>query len=408
MPVEKKTAWIAVGFAALLVVAILIATGAIHLTKKTAKTELTIWGFDAPAAWEKVTTKYHIDHPTVTVTYRAIAPATYESDLLNGLATGKGPDIFMIMNTWLSRHGDKMIPAPAEIATAATVDAAFPTTATQELTNSGATYALPLYMDTYALIYNKDLFDKAGVTLPPNNWLALQDLAKKLGKNSVALGGSEKTIEGASDIVALLMMQDGVPMIDRDGKAKLQGGEGALSFYTKFSNPKGGYYAWDNKLPTAFERFARGTLPLLIGTHAEAVALHAANPALRIGTAPLPQAPNAPVNLATYTALSVWVGSKHPTEAWQFISDLTVNPENALAYAASANVPPAHRVLISQFENDPDVGTFVRQALTARPWYRLNEGTARQAFSEMIESVVSGETPIKALRAAEDALNGSR
>ena len=406
MPVEKKTVWIAAGFGVLLVVAILIATGVINLTKKTAKTELTVWGFDSPAVWGKIATQYHADHPTVTVTYRSLSPATYETDLLNGLATGKGPDVFMIMNPWLSRHGDKMIPAPIEIATAAMVDATFPTAATQELTNSGAAYALPLYMDTYALIYNKDLFDKAGVTLPPANWLEFQDLAKKLGKNSVAMGGSEATVEGASDIVALLMMQDGVPMTDKDGKTRLTGGEGALSFYTKFTNPKGGYYAWDNKLPTAFERFARGTLTMLIGTHAEVAALRKANPALRVGVAPLPQAPQAPVNFATYAALSVWVGSAHPAEAWQFIHDIAANPANALSYAAAGNVPPAHRALIGQFENDPDVGVFVRQSLTARPWYRLNEATAREAFSGMIESVTSGAaSPQAALRATEDYLN---
>lgn len=406
MPVEKKTLWIAAGFGVLLVLAILIATGVIHLTKKTVKTDLTVWGFDSPTVWEKITAKYHADHSAVTVTYRALSPATYETDLLNGLATGKGPDIFMIMNPWLARHGDKMIPAPIAIATAATVDATFPTAVTQELTNNGAAYALPLYMDTYALVYNKDLFDKAGVTLPPNNWLALQDLAKKLGKNSVALGGSDTTIEGASDIVALLMMQDNVPMTDKDGKAKLQGGEGALSFYTKFTNPKGGYYAWDNKHPTAYERFARGTLPILIGTHAEVTALHKANPSLRIGVAPLPQAPNAPVNLATYAALTVWVGSAHPTEAWQFVSNLTTNADNALAYAVAANVPPAHRALIGQFENDPDIGVFVRQSLTARPWYRLNEENAARIFSAMIESVTSGlSSPQTAVRAAEAAVN---
>ncbi len=409
MPVEKKTLWIAVAFAALLVVAILIATGAISLTKKTAKTEISVWGFDAPAVWEKIAAEYHAKHPAVTVKYRALSPASYETDLLNGMATGTGPDVFMIMDTWLTRHGDKMAPAPADIATAATVDAAFPAAVAQELTNAGSTYALPLYMDTYALIYDKDLFDKAGITLPPDNWLALQDLAKKLGKNSVALGGSDKTVEGASDIVALLMMQDGVPMVDRDGKAKLQGGEGALSFYAKFSDPKGGYYAWDGKLPTAFERFARGTLPLLIGTHAEAVALRAANPALRIGVASLPQAPNGPVNLATYAALSVWGRSAHPAEAWQFVNGLTTDPDNALTYAAATNVPPALRTLIGRFENDPDVGVFVRQSLTARPWYRANETAARQAFSDMIESVTSGAaTATEAVRAAEDALNGAR
>jgi multiple sugar transport system substrate-binding protein len=407
MPLTKKTIFAALAFGALLVFAVLIATGTIRLTKKIKKTELSVWGFDTPAAWEKITAKYHADHPEVTVTYRAISPAEYEIALLNGLAAGQGPDLFMIMDTWLPRHGNKMIPAPADIATTATFDANFPRAATEQLTYNGAAYALPLYMDTYAVIYNKDLFDKAGIAFPPSSWIGMQDLAKKLGKNSIALGGSEKTIEGASDIVAVMMMQDGVPMTNTDGTAKFQGGENALAFYAKFSNPKGGYYAWDNKTPTAFTRFTQGKLPLLIGTHAEAVALNAANPALRIGIAPLPQPPaGTPANLATYAALAVWNGGKNMNEAWRFAADITLNPENALLYASSANVPPAHRTLIERFQNDPAIGVFMRQALTARPWYRLHEGRAREILSSMIELVVSGASmPIEALRRAEQALD---
>ena len=412
MPLDKKTLWIVGGFAVLLIVALLLATGVIPgLRKKTAKTELIIWGFDSKSVGDQIITKYHADHPTVTVTYRALSPTTYETDLVNGLATGKGPDIFMIGNSWLARHGDKMVPAPQSVATAASVEGAFPTVVAQEFTNSGAAYALPLYMDTYALIYNKDLFDRADITLPPNNWLAFQDTVQKINAHSpsggaAAISGSNATIEGASDIVALLMMQSGVPMVDKDGKAKLTGGEGALAFYAKFANPKGSYYAWDSLAPTAFERFARGTLPMLFGTHAEVAALRRANPALRIGVAPLPQAPQAPVNFAIYAGLGVWVGSAHPNEAWQFIADITTNADTALAYATAKNAPPVLRLLIAQLENDPTIGVFVKQELTARPWYRVNENAAAQIFSNMIESVTSGTaTPATALRTAENALN---
>lgn len=413
MPLDilnKKTLWIGGGFIILLIVAVLLGTGVIPgIRKKIVKTELTVWGFDTKSVWDTIAIKYHQDHPTITVQYREIDPASYETELLNGLATGKGPDIFMIKNPWLARHGDKMIPAPQSIATAATVEALFPSAVTQELTNSGAVYALPLYMDTYAFIYNKDLFDRAGITLPPNNWLDFQDTVKKIGVGAAAIGGSDRTIQGASDIVALLMMQSGVPMVDKDGEAKLAGGESALAFYAKFANPRSDYYAWDNKMPTAFARFAHGTLPMMFGTHAEAVALHEANPALRIGVAPMPQAPQAPVNLAKYAALSVWALSTHPNEAWQFIKDITTNPDAALAYATATNEPPALRSLIDQFANDPEIGVFVRQELTARPWYRINETATAQLFSNMIESVVSGDaTPAAALRAAESALNGLR
>lgn len=409
MPLEKKYLWIGGGFFVLLVLAILLATGTITLTKKTAKTTLTVWGFDDQSLWNKIAAKYHTDHPTVTITYRALNPALYETELINGLATGNGPDIFMIKNSWLARHGDKTVPAPLTIASGQTVETDFPAVVAQELTAAGNAYALPLYMDSYALVYNKDLFDRASITTPPTNWLDFQEIVKKLGgppAGGAAIGGSNATIKGASDILALLMMQSGMPMIDTEGKVKLDNGEGALVFYTKFANRKSDYYAWDNKLPISFTRFGNGTLPLLFTTYEDVAFLRRTYPALRIGVAPMPQAPQAPINLASYSALSVWVGSKNPTDAWQFIADITTNPENALAYATTKNVPPALRTLIAQLENDPAVGVFVRQSLTARPWYRLNDDAISRAFSSMIESVTSGAlTPQDALKKTEDALN---
>ncbi len=414
MPLEKKYLWIAGGFFVLLVLAVLLGTGVINLTKTTAKTELTVWGFDDRDTWDKIAVTYHTDNPTITITYRALNPETYETELLNGLATGNGPDLFMVKNSWLARHGDKMAPAPQTIATATTVEADFPAVVAQELTAAGTAYALPLYMDSYVLVYNKDLFDRAGILFPPKNWLEFQDIVKKINANSpaggvAAIGGSDATIKGATDILGLLMMQSGAPMIDTKGLANFKGGEDALAFYTKFANPQSDYYAWDNKPPHMFTRFGKGTLPMMFATYRDIAFLRRIIPTLRIGIAPMPQAPQAPVNLASYTALSVWVGSKHPAVAWQFISDLTTNPESARAYATKQNVPPALRALIAQLENDPNVGVFVRQSLTARPWYRVNEETTSRAFSAMIESVTSGSlTPRAALQKTEDALNNKR
>lgn len=406
MPLNRRFI-IGIAFFSLLVFAVLLGTGVIPgFKKRTAKTELVVWGIDKSSSWEPIAAAYHEKNPAITVIYRELPAATYETDLVNGLATGNGPDIFMIGNAWLPKHGNKLFPAPQDIMPTARMDELFPAATLQDFTANGAVYALPLYMDTLALIYNKDIFDAKGIATPPKNWLDFQELVRKLGKNSAAIGGSGRTIESASDVVALLMMQSGAPMQDNDGAPSFKGGDDALAFYTKFGNPKSAYYAWDNKEPSAATRFAQGTLPMMFGYHSLTNALRAGFPALRIGVSPMPQSGTAQaVNHPSYAGLAVWSQSRNPVLAWQFIADVAASPEDSFAYLNLSNRPPALRALLSTFSEDPNRAVFAGQALTARSWPRRDEARASATISRMVESVIrDGQTPSTAIRNADDDL----
>ena len=50
-------------------------------------------------------------YPNVTIVYTKKDETTYQQDLLNALASGKGPDIFAISNSWLPEYIDKIVPA---------------------------------------------------------------------------------------------------------------------------------------------------------------------------------------------------------------------------------------------------------------------------------------------------------
>lgn len=406
MPLSKRAIAFWAALAALAVLAVLLGTGTISGFKNgTRKTELTLWGFDSDRIWAPVIAEYKKINPNVEVTYTAVSPENYEAELINGMASGRGPDIFMTVNTWLPRHGDKMLPAPPDVITAAQAEALFPAAVMQDFSAHGALYALPVNLDTLALIYNKDLFDRAGIPLPPGNWLDFQDLAKRLGAGSAAIGGTDATIEGASDVLALLMMQSGVPMRNDSGSVSLRGAASPLSFYAKFGNAKSAYHIWNNRAPSAFERFASGKLPMIFGYRRMLKALRAANPALRIGVAPMPQMASVTVNYPSYAGLAVWSQSRNGAEAWHFVTTVTTDPNFAVGYAGLAETIPALRATIGALETDPDRAVFARQILTARSWMRPDERAASAALSAMIESVQAGTSPESAVQAAEDALN---
>ncbi len=407
MPLNRRFLAIG-GFALLLIFGLLVGTGVIPGFKRSVvKTEITIWGFDNPSVWSDITSGYHSANPAITVKYVQLSPEEYENLLVNGLATGQGPDIFMIGNAWLPKHGNKLAPAPADIVSYAQADSLFPAAVMQDFTANGAVYALPLYMDTLGLIYNKDIFDAKGVALPPSNWLTFQELVRKLGKGSAAIGGTNRTMQNAADIVSVLMMQAGAPMVETDGRTSFRGGEDGLAFYAKFADPRSSYYTWDDRLPADIERFAQGSLPMMFGYHGDVSAIRRANPALRVGTSPMLQSSGAPLTIPSYAGLAVWSQSRNQAVAWAFIRDLTTVPENAMAYANAIGEPAALRATASAYANDPLMRAFAGQLLTARSWPRADENTARSILSAMIESVTSGlKSADQAAQEAANRLNG--
>lgn len=407
MPVGNPRVFIAIGFAGLVIVAILLATGVIPGVRKNIRAvPLTVWGFDDGRVWEPIIRQYRAANPGIAIAYTQLSPATYEDDLVNGLATGAGPDVFMVRNTWLPKHGGKLKGAPADSMAPAQVEALFPAAVSQDFIARGVVYALPLYMDTLALIYNKDAFDARGIPLPPSNWLDFQELARKLGAGSAAIGGSSRTMLRASDLVALLMMQSGVPMNDAAGRADFKGGEGAVSFYTKFGNPESSYYAWNNQLPRDSERFVAGRLPMMFGYYADLQAFRAIRPGFRVAVAPMLQPAGAQVNYPSYAGLAVWAQSAHPAEAWRFIIATTAVPESARAYAKLKDEPPALRALSEEFQGDPERAVFARQALTARSWFQFDGAAVSAILSDMVESIQANALDAKtALARAEEAIN---
>ncbi|MEK7114664.1 MAG: extracellular solute-binding protein [Patescibacteria group bacterium] len=355
----------------------------------------------------------------------------YEKTLLNALATGKAPDIIAFHNTWLTKHYDKIIPIPETIFPLSALQQLFPYVVEQDFVLRQAQdessrqeeksfiVALPLYIDTLALLYNKDLFDAKSIALTPTTWQTFQNLVpylrevnllNQITKPASAIGGSEKNIDNASDLLNLLMMQFGSKMIDDYGKTSF-GREGlpALNFYLQFSNPNSPYYTWNENLRYSLNSFSDGSTAMIFNYASRIPLIKAKNPYFRIGIAPMPQPAgiSQPLNYADYWGLSVSNQSRQSDLAWNFILFATANPQTAEIYLQTSKKPPALLSLIQKYINDPELGVFSRQALTARSWRQPDGNAIKQIFSNMIESILSGKiSPQQGLEQVENEING--
>jgi multiple sugar transport system substrate-binding protein len=377
---------------------------------KAPEITLTIWGVDDKNFFQDNIAAYETIRPTVRVDYEELNPATYEKDVINALATGAGPDIVMFHNSWLPKHFNKIVPASETQITLKTFQEIFPVVVEQDFAPDGKIYASPLYTDTLALFYNQDTFDKKGIAIPPKDWLDFQnlipklrqkDVSGKIAKPAAAIGGSNDTIDKASDLLTLLMLQAGTIMTD-DGftQATFAGnvkgsvpGLDALNFYKKFSDPDDIYYTWNEALEYSLDSFAKGNTAIIFNYASARQDIKLKNPFInfKAGEMPQPTESEKAVNYADYWGLTVTNNSKNSQWAWDLILYLTANKDAAENYLKISERPPALRILIQKYADHPELGVFAKQALSARSWPQIDKGQIAEIFSQMIKAATTGK-----------------
>ncbi len=410
-----------IGGAAFLVVAVAILLFFNMQPSKNAPVQLTVWGFDKSDSISVLVGAYSQFRPNVKVNYIQVSGNDYENTLLSALASGQGPDVFPVHNRDLSKKINILSPAGAQF-TSDQVQNLFPTEVSQDFviassSSAGQVYALPLYLDTLSLIYNKDLFDQGGVVNPPVTWEEFQtDIAKlrnisangQITRAGAAIGSSRKTIGNAVDLLSILMLQNGVIMSSgRTASFASETGLGAFNFYLQFANPSSAYYTWNDNRQKDIDDFSSGNTAMIFGYTSDVQKIKKKNPFLRFGVASLPQvnASNA-INYADYWGLAVSKQSRQTSWAWDFVVFMATQPQIAGQYSSITGQPPALREIINQKINDPVLGVSAKQSLTARSWQQPDNNRVNDIINNAIVSVLNNQSDSrKALTQAQDQIS---
>jgi len=411
---------------------------------------LTYWRvWDDSSSFDGLISAYHALHPNITIQYKKLRYEEYENKLLNALAEDRGPDIFSVHNTWLGKYQNKLLPLPAtitipyqyqkgsikketvvELKTTKSlsllnlknkyIDAVYSDVVRKDSQGKEQIYALPLSVDTLALFYNRELFNAAGIAQPPQTWDEFQEDVKKITKideqdnilQSAVGMGTSSNVARSSDILSILMMQNGTKMesngratfhkVPSGQKERFYPGEDALIFYTDFANPSKLVYTWNKDMPNSLDAFVQGRTAMFFGYAYNIPDIKAFAPKLDLGIAKLPQIEGNPeINFANYWVEGVSKKTKHPNEAWDFIQFIT-NEKNVVKYLDKANKPTALRSLIGSQKENPELNVFANQLLTAKSWYHGKDANAVElVFKDLIDTINKGELePRKALNLA--------
>lgn len=379
--------------------------------------ELEFWGvFDDSDVYRPLIEDFNAAFPKIKINYYKKTYQTYEQDLLEAMAGGRGPDIFMLHHTWLPNYDDKIWAAPSELITLKELADNFVDVVYTDFVSDGYITALPLSIDTLALYYNKDIFNTAGLPQPPTTWeefltdaekLTIKDERDNIIRAGAALG-TARNVNRSTDILSLLMLQSGAQMVNEqktgaafDQTVNLNGesfypSQRALEFYTDFANPLKSAYTWNTRMNYSMDSFSEGKAVMMLNYSYQIPVIRAKSPYLNFGIAPMPQIKTSTnnVNYANYWGLTVSHNCQNANEAWQFIIWLT-DKENAQKYLELAEKPTARRDLILGQRDDPDLAVFAEQTLTAYSWYQVDNLTIEQYFADMVESVVLGAATIQ-------------
>lgn len=128
-------------------------------------------------------------HPGVTIEYEAVTGDDYRTVLQTRFASGDGPDIFMNAGySWLDTFKQYMSPITDE-----EWAQYLPEASRQRWGSDGEYYGYPINLQSISFVYNKDLFEQAGITVLPTTFTELKAACEKLeaiGVTPFALPGA--------------------------------------------------------------------------------------------------------------------------------------------------------------------------------------------------------------------------
>jgi maltose-binding protein MalE len=427
------------GFGAFAVAGVLIFAFAVGGSSSTSLGPVKIWGtLDATEFSAVLRQAAEADPSLGQVTYVQKDAATYETDLTKALASGTGPDLFLLEQDYAFKDYAEIAFIPSTAITQDQFDNTFIEAASPLFSHNGA-LAIPLLADPLVLYWNKDMLASGGYTRPPQYWdelfamartVTVKDSSGGIKKSALAFGEYDN-VDNAKDILTTLIQQAGGTLTSFDTAGHLvsalvpktgtgaAAGESALTFYTQFADPSKDFYSWNRSLPDAKQAFSNGDLALYVGYASEENDIAKSNPNLNFGVAPLPQIRSAGT---TMSAARVWGlaasrAGANPSSAITVAAALGTNV-NSQAFSTATGIPSARRdvlsaaaqkgipsALVSSDDICKGVDPVICSAQIARSWVDPDPDATNGIFRAMIEDTTSGAIlVVQALQRADQQL----
>ena len=355
-----------------------------------------------------------------SISYEFHDPKDFDRDIVEALASGRGPDVLLLPDDLILRHTDKIEMIPYQSIPPASFSALF-VQASEIYMRENGLIALPFAIDPMVMYWNRDLFNNASITEPPKYWDELISLTPRLTKRdpksndltqSAVSFGEYANVEHAKDIIAMLFLQQGNKIVEYGNgrlSAKLSGsgldGEkfavdenivSAFRFFMDFSNPIKSIYTWSRAKSTSQNEFINGNLAIYLDHASAYKVISEKNPHLNFAVTqmPMPRGTRVDVTFAKVHGLAVMKNSTNKQTALIAVQRMLLDPEPARDFALAFDLPPVRRDLLAQKPLDAVMSNFYDAAIRSRTWLDPKPELSDAAFQRMVESVSSGRIGI--------------
>lgn len=388
--------------------------------------EVLFWGFLPEPALSESLELFKNQHG-IAVKYRQIPKADYIDQITEALASGSGPDMWILEEDELIRNAPKTYMPDASIYPERSFRDQFLDEAARLLIWGDGYAGFPMTVDPMVLYWNRALFRAENLALPPKNWTEFLSASEKLTKidpsgnilQSGAALGEFSNVRHAKNIFSLLILQSGNPIVElsksadsgitrlrftsalaKTGASALPATESAARFFADFSDPRKTSYSWSRVLPDSQEMFTQGRLAMYIGFGSEYSDIQNKNPHLDFDITEVPQisAQSASgisnIPASTFGHMNVLVISKQSSQdrknaAVSLIRYLSFDQTGQEKITKELNHAPVLRALLASPQADPVASVIYNSAIKSRGWLDPDSEETKLIFAEIVNSALS-------------------
>ncbi|WP_044748458.1 ABC transporter substrate-binding protein [Bacillus alveayuensis] len=238
--------------------------------------------------------EFEKEHPNIKIKLETVGGgADYGAALKAKFASGEAPDIF---NNGGFKELELWKEHLADLSNEPWAEHVLPIAKEPMTDEDGKLYGMPVNLEGYGFIYNKDLFKKAGITKLPETISELKEAAKKLEKAGItpfSAGYGEWWVIGQHLLnIPFAQQEDPVAFIQGlyDGTETITGNEKFKAFKDVIDTEI--QYANDNPLTTDYNTqvtlFASGQTAMLQQGNWTENMIYEINPDINMGFLPIP------------------------------------------------------------------------------------------------------------------------
>ncbi|XXM74089.1 ABC transporter substrate-binding protein [Lysinibacillus sphaericus] len=346
--------------------------------------------------------EFEAEHPNIKVKLETVGGgADYGAALKAKFASGEEPDIF---NNGGFKELELWKEKLADLSGEPWVEHVLPIGKVPMTAEDGKLYGMPVNLEGYGFVYNKDLFEKAGIKEAPKTIDELKGASKKLEKAGItpfSAGYGEWWVIGQHLLnIPFAQQEDPEAFIAGlyDGSEKITGNEKFKQFKEVLDTEL--KYANDNPLTTDYNTqvtlFASGETAMLQQGNWTENMITEINPEINMGFLPIPISNDESANSLPVGVPNNWVlnkNSKHLEEAKTFLNWM-VSSETGKRYITE------EFAFIPAFDNiEPaglgDLGTSILEYSKDEKtipwtWFKWPDG-ANKEFAAAIQEYAAGK-----------------